>query len=106
MSRPTSLGKPKRDVLAGSGAALLQIKTAQKLTLDEMAEAIGRSDEMMAQYIAGEAEMGVTAWLRATDHWPDLAERVEYNLDEAEKAFRAKQRELRLQPPAPESEAA
>lgn len=106
MSAPTILGKPKRAVLSGIGAALLQIKTANKLTLDEMAETIGRSDEMLAQYIAGEAEMGVTAWLRAVEAWPDLGERVSYNLDEAEKAFRARQRELRLQPPAPESEAA
>lgn len=98
-SSPIILGVPKRTVLGGIGTALLQIKNAQRLTLDEMAEKIGRSDEMLAQYIAGEAEMGVTAWLRATEAWPDLAERVSYSLDEAEKAFRAKQRELRLNPP-------
>lgn len=106
MPAPTILGKPKRDVLAAIGVALSQIKTAQKLTLDDMAEKVGRSDEMLAQYLAGEAEMGVTAWLRACNHWPDLRDRVSYNLDEAEKAFRARQRELRLQPPAPESAAA
>ena len=103
MSGPTILGIPKRDVLGGIGTALLQIKNARKLTLDDMAEKIGRSDEMLAQYIAGEAEMGVTAWLRAVEEWPDLTERVTYNLDEAEKAFRAKQRSLRLDPPQPES---
>lgn len=96
MSLPIILGKAKRDVLGGIGTALLQIKIAEKLTIDEMAEAIGRSDEMLAQYIAGEAEMGVTAWLKASEKWPDLQDRVKYNLDEAEKAFRAKQRELRL----------
>jgi transcriptional regulator with XRE-family HTH domain len=106
VTSPIILGKPKRAVLGGLGAALLQIKNARKLTLDEMAEAIGRSDEMLAQYIAGEAEMGVTAWLRACEAWPDLAERVSYNLDEAEKAFRARQRELRLHAPTPESEVA
>lgn len=97
MSAPTILGVPKRAVLGGIGAALLQIKNAGKLTLDDMAEQIGRSDEMMAQYLAGEAEMGVTAWLRATEAWPDLPERVSYNLNDAEKAFRARQRELRLE---------
>jgi hypothetical protein len=48
--------------------ALLQTKNANKLTLDDMAETMGRSDEAVAQYIAGESEMGVTAWLRATRH--------------------------------------
>ena len=96
MTAPTILGKEKRAVLGGIGAALLQIKNTHKLTLDEMAEAVGRSDEMMAQYIAGEAEMGVTAWLRANEAWPELGERVDYNLDEAEKAFRARQRSLNL----------
>lgn len=106
MNAPIILGIPKRDVLAGIGAALLQLKNANKLTLDGMAERIGRSDEMLAQYIAGEAEMGVTAWLRACEAWPDLPERVEYQLDEAEKAFRARQRELRLHAPTPAEQAA
>ncbi len=106
MSAPTILGKPKREVLGGIGAALLQIKNANRLTLSDMAETIGRSDEMLAQYIAGEAEMGVTAWLRARDAWPDLDDRVDHNLDEAEKAFRAKQRSLRLDGPEPEVMAA
>jgi hypothetical protein len=33
---------------------------------------------MLAQYIAGEAEMGVTAWLRADDAW-SLAEKLKEN---------------------------
>jgi hypothetical protein len=106
MSAPTILGKAKRDVTAAIGLALSQIKIAERLTIDDMADKIGRSDEMMAQYLAGEAEMGVTAWLRACDAWPELGERVSFNLDDAEKAFRARQRELRLNPPMPESEAA
>ena len=106
MSAPTILGKPKRVVVGGIGLALSQIKMAERLTIDEMAEQVGRSDEMMAQYLAGEAEMGVTAWLRAVDAWPDLPDRVSYNLNEAEKAFRAKQRELRLPMPEPEERAA
>lgn len=106
MTAPTILGETKRATLGGIGAALLQIKNANKLTLDDMADAIGRSDEMMGQYIAGEAEMGVTAWLRAVKVWPDLIERVEYNMDEAEKAFRARQRELRLTIPEKQERAA
>jgi hypothetical protein len=93
---PIILGKPKRTVTAAIGLALSQIKIVERLTIDEMAEEVGRSDEMMAQYLAGEAEMGVTAWLRAVEKWPELPDRVSYNLDEAEKAFRARQRELKL----------
>lgn len=100
-SSPIILGIPKRQLLGCIGAALLQAKTANKLKLDEMAETMGRSDEAIAQYISGEAEMGVTAWLRATKAWPDLEDRLAYHLmDEAEKDFRAKQRSLNLPPPA------
>lgn len=107
MTAPIILGESKRDALRAIGASLLQTKNANKLTLDEMAETMRRSDEAVAQYIAGEAEMGVTAWLRAVKAWPDLEERLSYHLmDEDEKAFREKQRELRLPRPAPESEAA
>ena len=106
MSSPTILGKAKREVTAAIGVALSQIKNVERLRIDDMADLVGRSDEMMAQYLAGEAEMGVTAWLRACEAWPDLTDRVSYNLDEAEKAFRAKQRELRLTTPEPESKAA
>lgn len=106
-SQPTILGIPKRDALRALGAALLQTKNANKLTLDEMAETMGRSDEAVAQYIAGEAEMGVTAWLRAVKAWPDLEDRLSYHLmDEAETAFRAKQRALPLTRPVPEEKAA
>ena len=99
-SVPTILGKPKRAVLGDVGAALLQTKIAEKLTLDDMAEAMGRSDEAVAQYIAGEAEMGVTAWLRAIKAWPELEDRLSYHLmDEAEAAFRARQRSLPLSRP-------
>jgi hypothetical protein len=98
-SSPIILGKAKRDVTAAIGMALAQIKIAERLRIDDIAEKIGRSDEMTAQYLAGEAEMGVTAWLRAVEEWPDLPARVSFNLDEAEKAFRAKQRELRLEMP-------
>jgi cyanate lyase len=107
MSAPTILGIPKRDTLRAIGAALLQTKNANRLTLDDMSETMGRSDEAIAQYIAGESEMGVTAWLRAVKAWPDLEDRLAYHLmDEAEKAFRARQRSLSLPMPAPEEKAA
>ena len=99
MTAPTILGE-KKDMLARVGAALLQTKVANKLTLDAMSETMLRSDEAVAQYIAGEAEMGITAWLRAVKAWPDLEDRLSYHLmDEDEKAFRAAQRSLNLPPP-------
>ena len=107
MSSPIILGIPKKDTLRAIGSALLQTKNANKLTLDEMAETMARSDEAIAQYIAGESEMGVTAWLRAVKAWPDLEDRLAYHLmEEDEKAFRAKQRSLTLPMPAPEERAA
>jgi cyanate lyase len=107
MSAPTILGESKKDTLRAVGAALLQTKNANKLTLDGMAETMGRSDEAVAQYIAGEAEMGVTAWLRARKAWPDLEDRLTYHLmDEAEKAFRARQQSLTLPMPRPDEEIA
>jgi cyanate lyase len=97
-SSPTILGKPKRQLLADIGTALLQTKNARVLTLDDMAEVMGRSDEAIAQYIAGEAEMGVTAWLRANEAWPELADRLTETA--AERAFRAKQLDLGVDAPA------
>jgi hypothetical protein len=106
-SAPTILGLSKRDALSAIGAALLQTKNANKLTLDDMAVTMARSDEAVAQYIAGESEMGVTAWLRATKAWPDLEARLSYHLmDEAERDFRAKQRSLTLTMPRPDEMAA
>jgi len=56
-------------LLAAIGTALLQIKNEDRLTLTDMGAILGRSDEMVAQYIAGEAEMGVTVWFRAQEAW-------------------------------------
>lgn len=106
MSAPTILGE-KKQMLASVGAALLQTKVANKLTLDAMAEVMLRSDEAIAQYISGEAEMGLTAWLRARTAWPDLEDRLAYHLrDQAEEDFRAKQRTLPLTRPVPAEQAA
>jgi hypothetical protein len=71
-SRPTILGNSH--LLAAIGTALLQIKNEDRLTLADMGSILGRSDEMVAQYIAGEAEMGVTVWFRAQDAWGERLE--------------------------------
>ena len=54
----------------------MRVKCERRLTLDDMGASIARSREMVAQYIAGEAEMGMVAWLRANSAWPELAEKL------------------------------
>ncbi len=76
MSVPTILGKPQADILADIGVALLQVKNERRLTLDDVGAVLGRSREMVAQYIAGDAEMGVIPFLRAKETWPELAEKL------------------------------
>ncbi len=76
MGLPIILGRSEADVLAQMGVALLQIKNDRRLTLDDVGRSIGRSREMVAQYIAGEAEMGVLVWARAVETWPELGEKM------------------------------
>jgi hypothetical protein len=83
--------------LADLGTALLQIKNARGMTLLDMGEVLGRGDDMVAKYIAGEAEMGFVAYRRALEEWPELAERL--NETAADRAARAKQRPLDLELP-------
>jgi hypothetical protein len=71
---------------------------------------IGRECEREASsihaYICEGREMPMSCWLKLTAKWPELEDRLIYHLDEGEKAFRAKQRELRLPAPASQDLAA
>lgn len=98
------LGRSREHVLADIGTALLQIKNDRGLNLPDMADKLGKSDDQLARYIAGDMEMGVIAWLRAVDHWPELAEKVAETA--AERAMRARQRALDLELPAKQRSAA
>lgn len=89
------LGRSRNDILADVGTALLQIKNNRGLTLEEMGAQMHRTRESVAQYIAGEAEMGFITWERALDAWPELEERLQESA--AERALRAKQRTLDLE---------
>ena len=91
---PNIFGKRPSDIQADVGTALLQIKNQRGLTLIDMASVMGRGDDMVAKYIAGESEMGFIAWGRAVNEWPELAERLAESA--AERAVRAKQRALDL----------
>lgn len=90
-------------IQAAMAVSLLHFKNANSLTLKAIAREIEREPQSVHQYISGGAEMPMSCWLKAVAKWPELQDRLIYNLDEAEKAFRAKQRSLRLD--APESEA-
>lgn len=100
----TILGKPSAQVLGDVGCALLQIKNVRGLTLEDMGAMVGVSREMMAQYIAGEAEMGFVKWLRANEAFPELSDRIEETA--AERALRARQRALDLELPTRREKAA
>lgn len=103
-SAASFLGKAQSQILGDVGCALLQIKNARGLTLEDMGDLLGVSREMAAQYIAGEAEMGFVKWLRANETFPELAARFEETT--AERALRSKQRALDLEFPASRKAAA
>ena len=104
MNGATILGRSSVDVLRDVGTALLQIKNTRGLTLDDMGGDLRVSREMVAQYIAGEAEMGFTKWFRAKDAYPELEELIAETA--ADRAARARQRALNLELPRQRSEAA
>lgn len=97
MSAPNFFGDPQTDILGAIGTALLQVKNARGLTLPDMAYVMGRGDDMVAKYIAGDSEMGCIAWNRAITAWPELIERI--NESAAERRLRAAQRALDLNTP-------
>jgi predicted transcriptional regulator len=96
-SNPQIFGIYQSDLLAAAGTALLQVKNQRGLTLTEMAQVMGRCDDQVARYIAGESEMGFITWERAKDAWPELFDRV--NETAAERDLRRRQRVLDLEQP-------
>ena len=83
-------------IQAAMAVSLLQLKNAHDLTYEKIGKVIGREKQSVAQYICDTTEMPATCWLKAVAQWPELAERLEHNLDEAEKAFHARQRSFKL----------
>ena len=77
MNAPNIFGKTQAEILGSVGIALLQVKNARHMTLEDMGAAIGRTDDMVAKYIAGEAEMGFVTWLRALAAWPELGQKLD-----------------------------
>ena len=93
-------------IQAAQALALLQLKGAHNLTYKDIGKIIEREAQSVQQYICSTTEMPASCWLKLVAAYPELRDRVEYNLDEAEKAFRARQRNLPLTQPVPEERAA
>jgi len=98
MNGATFLSNRSQDeILLDVGTALLLVKNDRRLSMTEMGAMIGVSRTMMAQYIAGEAEMGWLKWRKANEAFPELAERIEESA--YDRAMRARQRALDFDPP-------
>jgi cyanate lyase len=106
MSASTIIDKDCSEIQAAMAVALLQFKNAHGLTYEKIGKIVEREKQSVAQYICGDTEMPASCWLKLVAKWPELRDRVEHNLDEAEKAFRARQRELKLDVPCQQDMAA
>jgi hypothetical protein len=86
---------------------LLHFKNSRAdMTLKKIGRLIEREPQSVHAYICTDTEMPASCWLKLTAEFPELEDRLIYNLDEAEKAFRARQRSLNLPMPAPQELAA
>jgi hypothetical protein len=94
----SATGRARAEVLDDIGNALGQIKRARGLTADDMRIVFGlKVDDQVARYIAGEAEMGIVAWMRACEAWPELNELLDESTNE--RALKGRQRALDLDQP-------
>lgn len=109
-SAPTFLGfratgRARNEILDDIGNALGQVKRARGLTADDMRIVFGlKVDDQVARYIAGEAEMGIIAWMRACEAWPELLELLAETTNE--RALRGRQRAFDLELPVRRDKAA
>ena len=94
-------------IQAAMASALCNFNAAHpELSYAKIGKQIEREASSVHEYICGGREMPMSCWLKLTAKWPEMEDRLIFHLDEAEKAFRAKQRELRLPAPEPEVKAA
>jgi hypothetical protein len=86
--------------------SLLRHKNANNLTYKQIGKVIEREPQSVQQYICSDTEMPASCWVKLVAQWPELHDRLEYNLHAAEKDFLANQQTLNLTMPKPESVAA
>jgi hypothetical protein len=94
------------EIQAAMAVALLRLKNANGLTYKDIGKVIEREPQSVQQYICSDTEMPATCWLKAVARWPELHDRLEYNLHAAEKDFLARQQSLPLTRPVPDEMAA
>lgn len=99
MSLSIILEKLPSEIQAAMAVSLLQLKNAHDLTYEKIGKVIDREPQSVQQYVSDTTAMPAFCWLKAVAKWPELEARLEHNLDEAEKAFRARQRSLILPMP-------
>lgn len=92
-NRTNAVDFDRFDVLQRIGSALGRVKRDRRLTLTDMADVLGRSDDQLARYISGD-DMPVSVWMRALTAWPELAEKFEETT--AERAAQGRQIDLNL----------
>ena len=85
------------EIQSAMGIALLRLKSARRLTLEDIGSVIGRSRESVSQYISDGTEMATPCWLKATARWPELFDMMVAELDQAEKDALARQRTFKLE---------
>lgn len=83
-------------IQAAMAVALLRHKNANDLTYKQIGKVIEREAQSVHQYICDTTDMPASCWIKAVAKWPELNDRLEYELDEAERAFRARQRTFDL----------
>jgi hypothetical protein len=81
------------DVLSRMGSALGRVKAVRRLTLADMEEVLGKSEDQIARYISG-GDMPASVWMKALHLWPELAARFEETT--AERAAQGRQINLEL----------
>ena len=90
----TSAAFDRVEVLSRAGSALGKVKADRRLTLPDMEELLGKSEDQVARYIAGD-DMPLSIWFKALDIWPELAARFEETT--AERIAQSRQRDLNFQ---------
>jgi hypothetical protein len=94
------------EIQAAMAVALLRLKNAHKLTYKDIGKVIERELQSVQQYICSDTEMPASCWIKAVARWPELQDRLEYNLHAAEKDFLARQQSLSLTMPRSDERAA
>jgi hypothetical protein len=92
-NRESAASFDRFDVLSRTGYALGRIKRDRRLTLIDMGDELGRSEDQIARYISGE-DMPLSIWMKAMSKWPELADRFEETT--TERAMQGRQIPLEL----------